>query len=97
MAVPLKFRDSMVVDLDALASAFTTTPSINTDHEVRWLQTASELYDQVTFKTDTFFNRPAPEYWVSFIIGVVSAAFSMVETVSCKKINCLHVLPDDIL
>lgn len=45
------------------------------EQQQRWLlaqTTASELYDQVTFKTDTLFNQPAPEYWVSFIIGGVS-------------------------
>ncbi len=35
--------------------------------------TASDLYDQVSFKTDSLFNEPAPEYWVSFAIGGVSA------------------------
>ena len=38
----------------------------------RWLATASELYDQVVFNTDSIFNEPAPEYWVSFVIGGVS-------------------------
>jgi hypothetical protein len=38
----------------------------------RLLATASELYDQVIFKTDSLFNEPAPEYWVSFVIGGVS-------------------------
>lgn len=42
----------------------------STDH--RWLETASELYDQVTFKSDALFNEPAPGYQVSFIIGGVS-------------------------
>ena len=46
----------------------------------RWLQTtttltASELYDQVVFKTDALFNQPAPEYWISFIIGGVLSLF----------------------
>ena len=41
----------------------------------RWLETASELYDQVEFKTDALFNQPAPEYWVSFIIGGVFSLF----------------------
>jgi hypothetical protein len=41
-------------------------------HSSRWLETASDLYDQVEFKTDVIFNGPAPEYWVSFVIGGVS-------------------------
>jgi hypothetical protein len=42
----------------------------------RWLETASELYDQVEFKTDSLFNRPAPGYKSSFIIGGVSCTGS---------------------
>jgi hypothetical protein len=38
----------------------------------RWLETASELYDQVDFKTDALFNKPAPGYKSSFIVGGVS-------------------------
>jgi hypothetical protein len=38
----------------------------------RWLKTAVELYDQVEFKTDVLFNRPAPGYKYSFIVGGVS-------------------------
>jgi hypothetical protein len=38
----------------------------------RFLESASELYEQVVFKTDSVFNEPAPEYWVSFLIGGVS-------------------------
>mmetsp|Transcript_3461 Transcript_3461/g.8227 ORF Transcript_3461/g.8227 Transcript_3461/m.8227 type:complete len:503 (-) Transcript_3461:256-1764(-) len=47
------------------------------DHQQRWLEAASELYDQVTFKTDAMFNQPAPEYWVSFIIGGVFSLFGV--------------------
>ena len=45
---------------------------MNGGHVARWLATASELYDQVVFNTNSVFNEPAPEYWVSFVIGGVS-------------------------
>jgi hypothetical protein len=38
----------------------------------RYLKTASEIYDEVIFNTDALFNEPAPEPWVSFMIGGVS-------------------------
>ena len=54
------------------AEAMEWTAEMSGGHFARWLETASELYDQVAFKTDSVFNEPAPEYWVSFVIGGVS-------------------------
>jgi hypothetical protein len=30
---------------------------------------ASEIYATLTFKTDKLYNQPAPEPWISFMIG----------------------------
>ena len=48
-------------------------------HFDRFLETAGELYDQVVFNTNSVFNEPAPEYWVSFIIGGVSGGEVVVD------------------
>ena len=62
----LEQLDAMVIDDNNMMTTTTTTTTSD-----RWLETASELYDQVVFNTDAIFNQPAPEYWVSFIIGGV--------------------------
>lgn len=39
----------------------------------RWLQTASELYDEITFNApNDVYNYKAPDPWISFMIGAVS-------------------------
>jgi hypothetical protein len=35
------------------------------------MESASEYYSEVVFRSDAVFNEPAPEYWVSFAIGGV--------------------------
>jgi hypothetical protein len=42
---------------------------------LRRLETASDYYDLVVFKTDAVFNEPAPEYWIAFAIGGVSRGY----------------------
>jgi hypothetical protein len=63
--------DGVFTDVDNNDIDWSTTSNTHND---RLLATASELYDQVTFNTNAFFNEPAPEYWVSFIIGGVSTS-----------------------
>lgn len=38
----------------------------------RFLQRASDRYDEITFATDALYNGPAPEPWVAFMMGAVS-------------------------
>jgi hypothetical protein len=39
---------------------------------------ASDVYDTIVFKTDQIYNEPAPEFYVSFIIGGVFSAVGIV-------------------
>jgi hypothetical protein len=41
------------------------------DHASRWLESASDLYDQVVFNTDAVFNKEAPQPWIAFMLGGV--------------------------
>ena len=38
----------------------------------RWLQPASEAYDQLTFQKNDLYHQKAPDAWISFMIGGVS-------------------------
>ena len=39
----------------------------------RWLETASELYNDLTFKSpNDVYNYKAPDPWVAFMLGGVS-------------------------
>ncbi len=38
----------------------------------RWLQPASEAYDQLTFEKNDLYHQKAPDAWISFMIGGVS-------------------------
>jgi hypothetical protein len=43
----------------------------------RWLQSASALYDEITFKApNDLYNYKAPDPWIAFMLGGVSFDFN---------------------
>jgi hypothetical protein len=55
---------NFLVEKSAAAAAVPAWP--------RWLQTASDAYDQLTFQKNDLYHQKAPEPWISFMIGGVS-------------------------
>jgi len=52
---------------------------MNSERATRFLETAQDLYDEITFNDpDDLFNKPAPEPYVSLIIGLAFAFISAV-------------------
>jgi hypothetical protein len=39
---------------------------------------ASEIYETIDFNTDKLYNQPAPEPWISFMIGAILGFLSIV-------------------
>ena len=49
----------------------------------RYVPSASEIYDQIDFNTQSVFNKPSPAPWVAFLIGAVSSYNEDLEQLAC--------------